>query len=212
MWRDELVQSCRDQPPPRLVVVRNVVLDVSSCLPFSVPGCAEAPGVIILPRLVALYKIPQFVVLSSTGSVDQRGGSDTVPRPVPAWKLGLKPDVDFDAVYEDFRVLLSEHLPMSIEKLASKLGRNRTTVSKWKSEKASDWKAGLSTQRKVIEVVQERVRAMNQQIIKVQQMLDALEGVGAAHKEHAEKLDHQSLDKLSAANDRVRDLLSPSGE
>ena len=135
-----------------------------------------------------------------------------MPRPVPAWKLGLKPDVDFDAVYEDFRVLLSEHLPMSIEKLASELGRNRTTVSKWKSERASEWKAGLSTQRKVIELVQERVRATEQQVIKVQQMLTALEGVGTAHKEHAEKLDHQSLDKLSAANDRVRDLLKPDDE
>ena len=135
-----------------------------------------------------------------------------MPRPVPAWKLGLKPDVDFDAVYEDFRVLLSEHLPMSIEKLASELGRNRTTVSKWKSERASEWKAGLSTQRKVIEVVQERVRAIGQQVGKVEQMLVALEGVGTAYKEHAEKLDHQSLDKLSEANDRVRDLLNPADE
>ncbi len=133
-----------------------------------------------------------------------------MPRPVPSWKLGLKPDVDFDAVYEDFRVLLSQHLPMSMGKLASELGRNRTTVSKWKSERASDWKAGLSTQRKVIEVVQEQVRAMEQQVLKVQQMLNALEGVGAAYREHTEKLDHQSLDELSAANDRVRDLLSPT--
>ena len=131
-----------------------------------------------------------------------------MPRPVPAWKLGLKPDVDLAAVYEDFRVLLSEHLPMSMGKLADELGRNRTTVSKWKSEKASEWKAGLSTQRKVIEVVQEHARAMNQQVLKVQQMLTALEGVGTAYKEHAEKLDHESLDELTAANDIVRDLLN----
>ena len=135
-----------------------------------------------------------------------------MPKPVPSWKLGLKPDVELDAVYEDFRVLLSEHLPMSMGKLASELERNRTTVSKWKSKKSSDWKAGLSTQRKVIEVVQEHARAIEQQVIKVQQMLTALEGVGTAYKEHTEKLDHQSLDELSAANDRVRDLLSPSGE
>ena len=130
-----------------------------------------------------------------------------MPRPVPSWKLGLKPDVDLDAVYEDFRVLLSEHLPMSMEKLASELERNRTTVSKWKSKKSSEWKAGLSTQRQVIEVVQERVRAIEQQVGKVQEMLDALDGVETAYKEHTRKLDHQSLDKLSAAKDRVRALL-----
>ena len=135
-----------------------------------------------------------------------------MPKPVPSWKLGLKPDVDLAAVYEDFRVLLSEHLPMSMGKLASVLERNRTTVSKWKSEKASEWKAGLTTQRKVIEVVQEHARAMNQQVIKVQQMLTALEGVGTAYKEHTEKLDHQSLDKLSAANDRVREILDSADE
>ena len=133
-----------------------------------------------------------------------------MPRPVPSWKLGLKPDVDLDAIYEGFRVLLSEHLPMSIERLASELGRNRTTVSKWKSEKASEWKAGLSTQRKVIEAVQGRLRAIEQQVGKVQEMLDALEDVETAYKEHAEKFDHQSLDKLTAANDRVRDLLNPA--
>ena len=135
-----------------------------------------------------------------------------MPKPVPSWKLGLKPDVDLAAVYEDFRVLLSEYLPMSIEKLATELGRNRTTVSKWKSERASDWKAGLSTQRKVIEVVQEHARAMNQQVLKVQQMLTALEGVGAAYMEHAGKLDHQSLDKLTEANDRVRETLDSADE
>ena len=131
-----------------------------------------------------------------------------MPKPVPSWKLGLKPDVDLDAVYEGFRVLLSQHLPMSQDELAGELGRNRTTVSKWKSKKSSDPRAGLSTQRKVIEVVQEHARAMNQQVLKVQQMLTALEGVGTAYKEHAEKLDHESLDELTAANDIVRDLLN----
>ena len=130
-----------------------------------------------------------------------------MPRPVPSWKLGLKPDVDLAAVYEDFRVLLSQYLPMSMEKLASELGRNRTTVSKWKSEKSSEWKAGLSTQRKVIEVVQDRVRAIDQQVLKVEQMLNALQDVEAAYKEHTRKLDQQTLNDLTAANDRVRDLL-----
>ena len=139
-------------------------------------------------------------------------GSDTVPRPVPSWKLGLKPDVDLAAVYEEFRVLLSQHLPMSMEKLASELGRNRTTVSKWKSKKSSEPRAGLSTQRKVIEAVQERVRAIEQQVGKVQEMLDALEDVEIAYKEHTRKLDHQSLDKSSAAKDRVRALLNPADE
>ncbi len=130
-----------------------------------------------------------------------------MPRPGPAWKLGLKPDVDLAAFYEDFRVLLSEHLPMSMGKLASELGRNRTTVSKWKSKKSSEPRAGLSTQRKVIEAVQKRVLAIEQQVLKVEQMLNALEGVGAAYREHTQKLDHQSLDELSAANDQVRALL-----
>ena len=135
-----------------------------------------------------------------------------MPRPVPSWKLGLKPDVDLDAVYEDFCVLLSQHLPMSMEKLASELGRNRTTVSKWKSKKSSDPRAGLSTQRKVIEAVQGRLRAIEQQVGKVEEMLDALDGVETAYKEHTRKLDHQSLDKLSAAKERVREILDSADE
>ena len=135
-----------------------------------------------------------------------------MPRPVPAWKLGLGPDVDLAAVYEQFRVLLSDHLPMSLENLAGGLGRNRTTVSKWKSQKSSDPRAALSTQRKVIEAVQGRLRAIEQQVGRVQEMLKELEAVEAAFKEHTAKLDHPSLDKLSAAQDRVRALLSPSGD
>ena len=135
-----------------------------------------------------------------------------MPRPVPSWKLGLKPDVDLAAVYKDFRVLLSQHLPMSMEKLASELGRNRTTVSKWKSKKSSEPRAGLSTQRKVIEAVQERVRAIEQQVRKVEEMLRVLHGVEAAYIEHTRKLDQHSFDKLSAANDKVRDLLDAADE
>ena len=131
-------------------------------------------------------------------------------RPVASWKLGLKPDIDPTVVYEGFRVLLSEHLPMSQDELASALDRNRTTVSKWRSKKPSDPRAGLTTQRKVIDVVRERVRAIDQQVFKVERMLDALQGVEAAYKQHMRKLDPQGLDMLSAANDRVRDLLNPA--
>lgn len=134
-----------------------------------------------------------------------------MPRPVPSWKLGLKPDIDLSAVYEGFRVLLSEHLPMSQDELASELGRNRTTVSKWRSKNVSDPRAGLRTQRNVTEAVRERVRAIEQQVSEVEQMVDALQGVEAAFKEHTRKLDGESLEKLSAANDRVRDALNSAG-
>ena len=133
-----------------------------------------------------------------------------MPRPVPSWKLGLKPDIDLSAVYEGFRVLLSEHLPMSQDELATALGRNRTTVSKWKSKKASEPRAALRTQRQVIEAVRKRLRAIEQQVVKVEGMLDALHGVEAAYKELTEKHDHQSVDGLAAAKDRVRDLLDPA--
>ena len=42
-------------------------------------------------------------------------------------------------------------------------------------------------------------------------MVDALQGVEAAFKEHTRKLDGESLEKLSAANDRVRDALNSAG-
>ena len=133
-----------------------------------------------------------------------------MPKPVPSWKLGLKPDVDLPAVYEGFRVLLSEHLPMSIGKLAGELGKNRTTVSKWKSEKSTDWRAGLKTQRAVIDVVRKRLVAIEDQAAKAERMLDALKGVEAAYIEHVRKLDQESLDRLSVARDRVRNLLKPA--
>ena len=134
-----------------------------------------------------------------------------MPRPVPSWKLGLKPDIDLSAVYEGFRVLLSEHLPMSQDELAKQLGKNRTTVSKWRSKKASDPRAGLKSQREVIAVVKERLRAIDQQVSNVEQMLYALKGVEAAFNEHTRKLDGESLENLSAANDRVRDALNFAG-
>ena len=70
-----------------------------------------------------------------------------MPSSRPSWRLGLQEDVDSEALYRPFRDLLAKHLPMTQEELATEIDRDRTTVNRWKSERSSEWKAGLSSQR-----------------------------------------------------------------
>ena len=135
-----------------------------------------------------------------------------MPRPTAPWRLGLQPDISAEAVYQPFRDLLKSHLPMTQEELATEIGRDRTTVNRWKSERSSEWKAGLSSQRSVINAVRTRLLAMQRQTDRVERLIEALEGVGTAQREHSKRLDSESLDELTAANDKVRDLLNPDDD
>lgn len=131
--------------------------------------------------------------------------------PVVAWKNGLQPDIDPDEAYEPFRRLLAAYLPMSQQELSSAVGKDRTTVSKWKSAGPGGLKATLTQQRKVTEAVRSRLREIEQQVNHAEEMIEALEAVVAAHEEHSGQLDPESLEALEEANDRVRELLDEVG-
>ena len=130
-----------------------------------------------------------------------------MPSPTAPWRLGLQPDISAEALYQPFRDLLKSHLPMTQEELATEIDRDRTTVNRWKSERSSDWKAGLTSQRSVIHAVRTRLLAMQRQTVKVELLIQALERVGTAQREHSRRHDSESLDKLKAANEQVRALL-----
>ena len=132
-----------------------------------------------------------------------------MPSSTPPWRLGLQPDINAEEVYQPFRDLLRSHLPMTQEELATEIGRVRTTVNRWKSERAAEWKAGLTAQRKVLRAVRERLEAIERQAGKVEEMIEALAGVGAAQEEHTRKFSQENLAALKKANDQVRDLLKP---
>ena len=135
-----------------------------------------------------------------------------MPSPTAPWRLGLQPDISAEAVYQPFRDLLKSHLPMTQEELAKEIDRDRTTVNRWKSERSSEPKAGLSSQRSVINAVRTRLLAIRRQTDRVERLIKALEGVGTAQRKHSKRLDSESLGKLSAANDGVRALLGQADE
>ena len=130
-------------------------------------------------------------------------------RPMPTWKLGLQSSINEDEVYGPFRVLLELQLPMSDGELASKVEKDRTTVTKWKSVES---KAPLALQRKVVQAVRERLEEMTQHVDAAEEMIKALEAVEAALLEHRKEFDPETLTPLREANDQVRDLLNPDDD
>ena len=130
-------------------------------------------------------------------------------RPEPAWKRGLQSSINEDDVYEPFRVLLESHLPISDADLARKVGKNRTTVTKWKSVES---KAPLASQREAIQTVRKRLEEMTQHVDAAEAMTKALEAVEAAHLEHRKEFDPETLAPLREANDQVRALLNPADD
>lgn len=126
--------------------------------------------------------------------------------PMPSWKSGLQEGLDATKVYKPFRNFL-KRLPMSQERLGKKVGKDRTTIGSWKSGEL----ATLAQQRAVVRAVRDRLQEISQQADKVEEMIAVLEGVEAAHQRLSRKLDQQSLDGLTEANARVRDLLDATG-
>lgn len=124
--------------------------------------------------------------------------------PVPAWKDALQEDLDPEDVYEPFRRLLAEYLPMSLRELARGMGKDRTTVSKWKS---GDLIPTLEQQQDVVREVGERLQEMREQLGRVEEMNEALEEVELAYQEHQGRWDEETRKGLEEANARVRELL-----
>lgn len=127
--------------------------------------------------------------------------------PVASWESGLKPDVDPEEVYEPFQRLLEDYLPMSQQELSSAVGKDRTTVSKWKSAGPGGLKATLAQQRDVTEAVRSRLGDIQDQVSRAEEMIEALEDVVSAYEEHRGSWDEETRQALEEANDRVRDLL-----
>ena len=128
-----------------------------------------------------------------------------------SWKVGLEADINPDDVYRQFRLLLEKHLPMTQDELANKLKRNRTTISKWKADSSSEWRAGLDQQKDVTRVVRLRVERIERKLRRVEDMIRALEDLETAQHEHEEGFGPDTVEKLKKANERVRQLLKPSG-
>lgn len=124
--------------------------------------------------------------------------------PVPKWKDGLQEDLDPEAVYEPFRRLLSEYLPMSLRELARRIDKDRTTVSKWKSGQLIPT---LEQQEEVTQEVAEALREMQEQLERVEAVDEALRAVEDAHDAHQGTWDEETREALEEANQRVRELL-----
>ena len=123
------------------------------------------------------------------------------------WQDGLQQDLDPKEVTEAFRRLLTDYLPMSQEKLGTDIRNDRSTVNKWGQGRVIPY---LRQQRAVLEVVKNRVAAIQGQVKRAHEMLTALEGLEAAHQYHLAKLDQASLEGLQAANEGIRTLMLES--
>ena len=121
------------------------------------------------------------------------------------WMRGLQDGLTSPAVSREFRHLLGEYLPMTQERLARQVGMNRATVNKWKKGSVDP---SLDQQRQVLAAVRRYLVEIEQQAVKVENMISALEKVRDAHSQHSRRLDQASLDKLTKANERVRVLVA----
>lgn len=124
--------------------------------------------------------------------------------PEANWKTGLQKDVDPEMVCEPFRRLLANYLPISLRELASRIDRDRTSVSKWKSGQLVP---SLEEQKKVAREVKEVLQEMQEQLDRVEEINSALEEIESAHEAHQGNWDEETREALEEANERVRELL-----
>lgn len=118
----------------------------------------------------------------------------------PDWTDALPQDWDPQSPLQAFTELLRDFLPMSQQELGDQLSVDRTTVNKWKNQRAF---ASIDQQLAVYSAIRDRIRAIEDQVAAAEEVTEALEGLQSRYQGHMSSLDEESLTRLTHARQEL---------